>query len=403
MVNNFDIAIIGSGVSGTFAALKIAKEHKGMKVILFDTGSAPGKRRSQMEGFLGTLPTGDGKLYLSDLDKISKLIGTRKSNTALKWFNNYVKNIFDLSVIKDTGPKTNLDKKIKKSGFEVIKNDYIQLYPKEIHTLSKKIVNDIEKNTILYFDEEIKSVVKNKNNFTISSQSKQITCKKVIICTGRSGWRWTNNLYNSFGIVTDNNIAKFGIRVEILSNIMKDFNKSNCSIISKDLEIGPLSWNGTVIPEDHTDMAISSFRSNEARWNKPPHKVSFNLIGNRVFLNKGFEQVNRIGQLTFILADDRVMKEKISHIIKHKSIISVMEEYSWLPDAIEKVGVFMPEIINKGYFYVPTILPMTSKINVKNNMETDVSNMFCAGEASGNTGLLSAILTGLTAADATTK
>ena len=36
-------------------------------------------------------------------------------------------------------------------------------------------------------------------------------------------------------------------------------------------------------------------------------------------------------------------------------------------------------------------------------METDVSNMFCAGEASGNTGLLSAILTGLTAADATTK
>lgn len=401
MANNFDIAIIGSGVAGTFAALKLVKEHKRKSIILFDSGSPPGKRRSQMCGFLGTLPTGDGKLYLRDTDKVSSLIGTRKANSALKWFNDYVSNIFDLSVIKDPGPKVNLDKRIKKSGFEIVKNDYIQLYPREIHTLSKKIVNDIENNVTLCFDEEIITVIKNKKNFLITSSSQQITCKKLIICAGRSGWRWVSNLYNSLGITVDNNVSKFGIRVEATSHLMKDFNKSNCSIITKDLELGPMSWNGTIIPEDHVDMAISSFRSNEVRWKTD--KVSFNLIGNRYFKNSGFEQTNRIGQLTFILTNDRIIKERVSYLLTNKSKISIIPEYSWLPDAIKKIGAFMPEIINKGYFHIPTILPSVPKINIQNNMETDIVDMFCAGEASGVSGILSAALTGLIAADGAGK
>jgi uncharacterized FAD-dependent dehydrogenase len=401
MANNFDVAIIGSGVSGTFAALKLAKEHKGMKIILFDEGSPPGKRRSQMTGFLGTLPTGDGKLYQSDIDKVLQLIGTRKTNTASKWFNNYVKNIFDLTIIKDQGPKINLDKKIKKNGFEIIKNDYVQIFPKEIHALSKKIVNDIENKISLCFDEEITSVVKNKKGFIITSPTKQIACKKLIICTGRSGWRWTSDLYKSLNIITDNNVSKFGVRIELNSHLMKDFNKSNCSITNCELEIGPMSWSGTVIPEDHVDMAITSFRSNEARWKS--NNVSFNLIGTRHFENNGFEQTNRIGQLVFILTNDRIIKEKVSLILKNKSKISIIPEYNWLPGAIKQIGQFMPEVISKGYYHVPTILPSIPKINIKNNLETDIQNMFCAGEASGQSGILYAAITGLTAADSVSK
>jgi len=401
MPTKYDIAIIGSGVAGTFAALKIAKEHKGKKVILFDESSAPGKRRSQMSGFLGLLPTSDGKLYLSDIDKVSPITGNRKVNASLKWFNSYIKNIFDLTVVKDLGPKVNLEKRIKKSGFEIVKNDYIQLYPREIHALSKKIVNDIEKSITLCFDEGITSVVKNKRGFIITSSLKQIHCKKLIICAGRSGWRWVSELYKSLGIITDNNTSKFGIRIETTAQSMKDFNKSNCSIVSNELELGPMSWNGTVIPEDHVDMAISSFRSNEVRWKS--ENMSFNLIGNRHFENGGFEETNRLGQLVFILTNDRIIKERVSHILTNKSKISIIPEYNWLPDAIKQVSQFLPEIINKAYFHVPTILPLIPKINVANNMETDITNMFCAGEASGQSGILYAALTGLVAADSAAK
>lgn len=162
-----------------------------------------------------------------------------------------------------------------------------------------------------------------------------------------------------------------------------------------------MSWNGTVIPEDHVDMAISSFRSNEVRWKTD--KMSFNLIASRHFENGGFEETSRLGQLVFILTNDRIIKERVSHILTNKSKISIIPEYNWLPDAIKQVGQFMPDIINKAYFHVPTILPLIPKINIANNMETDIANMFCAGEASGVTGLLSAALTGLVAADAVSK
>ena len=403
MANNFDVAIIGAGVAGCFAATKIAKEHKNIKVILFDIGRAFQKRRRQLEGALGCFPNSDGKLYLSDLQKVSDIVGNKKANSAYSWFNNYTSNIFDLKITKDKQLGINTEKRIKKAGFNLCLNNYIQLYPKDIHSLSKEMANLLSncKNITTNFDDEVIKISKQKGGFSIISTLKEVNCKKLIICTGRSGWRWTGNLYKDFGIIENNNISKFGIRVEANTNVMKDFYKSNCSITNENLEIGPLCWNGTVIPEDHIDLAISSFRSNENRWRSD--KVSFNLIGNRSFKDSGFEQTNRIGQLTFILANDRVFREKISTIISKKSKISIIPEYDWLPEAINSIGSFMPDIAAKGYFHIPTILPLPPKVKLKNNLSTNVENMFCAGESAGTIGLLSAAITGIIAADGACK
>src|ERR1019366_3518231 len=116
-METFHTAIIGSGVAGTFAALKLAKENKGIKIILFDQGRPQGKRRRSGEGFLGYFPTSDGKLYLSDIEKVSNIVGLAKTNKALKYFYSYVSNIFDCSVIKDPGLKTNMEKRVRKNGF----------------------------------------------------------------------------------------------------------------------------------------------------------------------------------------------------------------------------------------------------------------------------------------------
>jgi hypothetical protein len=148
-------------------------------------------------------------------------------------------------------------------------------------------------------------------------------------------------------------------------------------------------------------MAISAFRSNEARWKTD--KVSFNLIGNVKLKNNAWEQVSRISQLTFVLTNDRIAKERLSTIIAKKSVISVIPEYNWLPDALNNVNVFMPDILSKGYFHVPTILPLVPTINIGGDMSADVEGLFVAGEASGSIGILYAALTGLIAADAACK
>jgi uncharacterized FAD-dependent dehydrogenase len=327
------------------------------------------------------------------------VVGARKCKSSYNFFEKTIGNIGTFKTTKDKSPHLSMEKKIKKIGYDISLNDYIQIYPKEIHALSKYMSEFIElQNNITYsFDNEVKAIHKQKGSFTITTDTQEFKCKKIIIAVGRSGWRWVKNLFSNFGIIENNDIAKFGIRIELNAPNMKDFNKSNCTLLKNDdIEIGPFSWYGTVIPEDHLDMAISAFRSNENRWKTD--KVSFNLIGHRPFPGTGFEQTDRIGKLTFILANDRIIKEKVSAIISGKSKISIIPEYKWLQDILVELSLAIPEIATKAYYHVPTIMPLAPKINLGNNLESEITGMFVAGESAGIHGLLAAATTGIVAA-----
>lgn len=402
-MKDFDVGIIGAGVAGAFATLKLAKDHKNTKVILFDLGRPPMKRRRQLEGWLGCLPNSDGKLYQTDIPKVCEITGLRKAKSAHTWLRHVLEQVDTIKVIKDRAPAAGMEKKLNKLGYNIVLNDYVQMYPKEIHALSKYMAETIEanKNVTFNFDSEVLRVTKQKNVFVIATEDQEYRCKKIIVAVGRSGWRWAKELYANFGIIDNNDTARFGIRLEVNSSVMKDFNKSNCTLFRDDLEIGPLSWFGTVIPEDHVDLAISAFRSNENRWKSD--KVSFSLIGNRPFPNTGFEETDRMGKLAFVLANDRIIKERVSTILNHKSKISVIEEYDWLIPALEELATVIPEISTKAYFHVPTIAPMAPKINIGDNLETEVEGMFVAGESAGVHGILAAGVMGIIAAEAICK
>jgi len=394
-MNTFDIGIVGSGVAGTFAAYKIAKEHKNLKVVLFDLGRPPAKRRRQLEGFFGVLPNSDGKFYLNDIEKISHVVGSRKAKASSKYVSNVLRNVSDFKTIKDKAPSVSMLKKIDKFGYTFNLNDHIQIYPKEIHALSKFVAEGIEsaQNITFNFDDEVKGITKQKNVFHVQTETKEIKCKKVLIAVGRSGWRWASDLYSKFGIIESNNVARYGIRIELPSSSVKDFNKSNCTLLKgDDLEIGPLSWYGTVIPEDHVDLAISAFRSNENRWKSD--KVSFSFIGNRPVESNGFEQTDRIGKLTFVLSNDRIVKEKVSTIFAGKSKISIIKEYSWLADELQALSSVIPDVLTKAYFHVPTILPLVPEINIGEDLSTEIPGLYVAGESAGITGILAAAATG---------
>ena len=403
-MNIYDIGIIGAGVAGAFATLKLSKEHKNIKTILFDLGRPPAKRRRQLEGFLGCLPNSDGKLYLNDMDKVSSLIGNRKNKAAYNWFIKTLSNVGDFKVVKDRSPTTALEKRFKKIGYDLTLNNFIQIYPKDIHSLSKYMAEVIErnKNVTFNFDQEVKKITKQKGVFVVATEEQEYHCKKIIMAAGRSGWRWASDIFTSLGIVDNNDVARFGIRIEMNSNSMKEFNKSNCSLIkNEDIELGPMSWYGTVIPEDHLDVAISAFRSNENRWKSD--KVSFNLIGNRPYPNKGFEQTDRIGKLTFVITNDRIIRERVSHILTGKSKISILPDYDWLKDVITELAIALPEIATKAYYHAPTITPLAPKINIGSNLETEIDGMFVIGESAGIHGILSAGLMGAAVADTICK
>jgi uncharacterized FAD-dependent dehydrogenase len=392
-----DLAIIGSGMSGIFAAYRILEKKENLKIMLFDIGRPPMKRRSQMFGFGGLLPNSDGKFYLSDIKKVANVVGDKKAKTAFDWVLQVLETIQETNTIKDPGPSKSLTTTLKKAGYSITKNSFMPLFSPHIHGLLKKFAEAFENHIEFHFDQEVKDIIKNKASFTISTSDGDFKARKIILATGRSGWRWAGDLFKKFGLVEDNSIARYGIRIETTADNLSSLNQSTCSISNNKIEIGPFAWNGTMVPEDHLDMAIASFRSNEDRWKTD--KVSFNFIGN-VPSDQGFEETDRIGRLTFLLSNDRVSKERVSTIINGRSkILSILPDYEWLKTDLKAFGEVMPEVISKSYFYAPALTPLPPGISIGTNLSTEIDGLFVAGENAGVVGLLAAAMMGMVAAD----
>jgi thioredoxin reductase len=394
MIKTYDVSIIGSGPAGMFCALKLAQKHKDIKCALIDFGRPPQKRRRQLEGAMGCLPNSNMRFYLNDLNDVSNIAGKRATSYSNKYIMKELLKVSKCSVTKDKLPKASIIKKFESHNFSFHKNDYIQLYPKDIHVLSRQIFPEIEnsKNVDFHFDTSVYNISKKNGTFIIETENGTIRSKKILLATGRSGWMWTNNIFKQFNLITNNNVIKLGLRLEVPASNMKDFNKSNCSIIREDIELQKISWNGTVIPEDHYDFASSEFRSNEKRW--ASKNVSFKLVGNLPANNDGVEQTDRLSKLTFVLTNDRISKEKVSLFLNDKSKVSIINEYHWFKDKLLELKEIIPFVINKGFFHVPTFSSATPIINVNSNLETDVEGLFVAGESAGIEGLLAASVMG---------
>jgi len=397
MSTTYDIAIIGAGIAGAFASYKITKDFKNLKLLIVDIGRPPMKRRRQLEGWLGCFPGSDAKLYLNNLDSVANLIGKKSANSAFKEVKSCFNEISDLTISKNANPSVSFNKNMQKIGYDYQINNFSQIFPKEIHALSKKLSSLIDENPSvdLLFDEEVLDIKKDKKIFSITTDYNELKAKKIIFSPGRSGWRWAHQIYKKFGIVQNNNRGKYGIKIETDASILKDLNKSNCIYSKEKITLGPFLWNGTVIPEDHVDCAIASFRSNENRWKSD--KVSFDLLLDANFENSN-EEIDRITKLTFLLANDRIIKERLASLVAGKSKISIMKEYNWITEVVEELNTAMPNLISKSHFYLPTIAPLPSEINIYSNLETDVDGLFVAGESTGISGILSAACMGIAAA-----
>ena len=404
MSKTYDIGIIGAGVAGAFASLRIAEKYKNTNAILFELGRPPGKRRRQLEGWLGCLPFGDGKLYVDDIQDIIEVVDGRKAKPIEKWVLSKFTEAGPTKVVKDKLPSATVQKQAADMMFDLYTNDHIQWIPDNIHKLSRQIADKIEEagNVEFSFDNEVFQILKQNDEFLIATHNGDFKCKKVLLCVGRSGWRWVTSLYKSFGLMDDeyDSMAKYGIRVEIPAQYMKDFHKSHCTLVRDDMEIGPLSWNGAIIPEDHADLVISAFRSNEGRWKRMgKNKVSFNLIGYKTFLNQGTYQTERLGKLAFLMFNDRVGREKIKLIMKGDSVLSELPEYNWLPNTLKELEAIFPTIITRGYYHAPTILPMAPSILLDKNLESNLENLYVAGESAGFHGIMASAISGTIAVD----
>ena len=411
----WDVGIIGSGISGVFAALRLAERHKHLKVVVFEFGPPPPnclrqdpinvkRRRRQLEGYLGCFPTGDGKVYLEeDTEKVLEIADGRRVKSTKDWFYDQLSEVDFQKGIKTKQPSAALKKTISDNGFDLITHTFDQWNPDQIHQLSKITSDKIEAggNIFLSFDTEVFDFLKNDKKFVVNTSNGDFTCKKLILGVGRSGWRWVNNVYKNLGLLQSDNIARYGVKVEMPSSALKEFHKCHCSLVKEGFEVGPLQWAGSIIQEDHDDMTIAAFRSNEDRWKSD--KVFFSVKKQIEVKTSPCDYVDRIAKLSHLLSGDRVGREKIKSFSHGLGDLAEMPEYSWIPESLKSLEPIFPNIINRGYFHVPDIDTNISKINIASNLETEVDGLFVAGECAGVKGIAAAGIMGAIAAEGAAK
>lgn len=390
----YDIAILGCGVAGATAAYALRQSQK--SVALIDVGMPPLKRRRQMEGWLGLLPSSDGKLFLNDIDhcffnkdvafgQVQDLLshaGSFKINESEKINNNFIKTA-------------------QSNDFSIEYYNWMQLYPKDIHQLSRYMNSQIENldNYCQYFEVEISDVFHDNDIYTIDfGEDGQITAKKIIVALGRSGWRTAHHIFKKFNLIKDNTKAKVGVKIETKSDNLKEFKNSILKLKSDHhrITLGPFLSNGTVIPEDHIEMAQASFRSNEKRWEST--YTTFDLI-QEFDTPDAFTMVDRLSKLTWLLGNDRIIKESTTYITNGKSKLFQLEEYQFLRSSFQTISNLFPEILERSYYYAPLIVPEAAEIELDSNLQSNMPGLYCIGESARIPGLLGAMISGMKMGD----
>lgn len=403
----YDIVILGAGVAGSFAVYKLSR-FKDIKYCLIDFGRPPGKRRKQLQGWMGCFPHSNARLYLNSCSMsygLNKSIEEISGKRISKNVDRYVKSVFgeygNLDGDLPKFPNNKILKRISDLGYECRTNSFSQWKPESIHSLSKHIASYIEDKGDFYYDDEIIDVDVDDGLFKIKCELGYIYAKNVLLAVGRSGWRFSKKIFEKFNLVNDNNYGFFGFKGEISAKSMPDWNKSHCTIYNDSVIIGPLSWNGTVIPEDHYDLVISAWRSNEDRWKSD--RVAFSVIMKAKFENKGMEQTERLGKLAYVLADNRIGKGKVKEYLKGFFDLSLVPEYNWFDAKMKEIDRIIPGFMKRGYFYVPDITPTIPRININKNFSTKLDGLYVAGESAGVFGILGAAITGCIVADSLIK
>ena len=245
----YDVAIIGAGPAGLFAAYELITKNKNMKILLLDRGSKVKNRVCPMNkngvpcqncnpcailsGYGGAGTFSDGKLnFIPKLGKsdLTKYMLESEANKLIdeteEIFNKFH---MDAEVYPSNMDEANqIKKKVAIAGAKllIIKQkhlgsdhlpEYIQgisdyLEQKGVTLLDRSDVIDIQTNSL---DDHSVTYKHGKDEVTVEA-------KYVIVAPGRTGAKWIQELADKYEIPYLSQSIEIGVRVEVRKDIMEE-------------------------------------------------------------------------------------------------------------------------------------------------------------------------------------
>jgi uncharacterized FAD-dependent dehydrogenase len=453
MTKIYDVAIIGAGPAGIFASLELC--NAGLDVLLLDKGGeidarvCPVQNRNGccalcspcnlVSGFGGAGAFSDGKLTLSTQvgGRLKELVGFAQAQALIDYVDSiYLKFGAPPKVYGIGGNIAELEREAASAGLTLTPVKLRHLGTEFCHETLKAMQNYLSPKLDIRLGTAIENIIVDDGAVKAieTSHGESLSCRYLILAPGREGAEWLCNEANKLKLSLDSNPVDVGCRIEVPMTTME---KLTSILYESKLEFYSRSFNdrvrtfcmcpgGEVIMES-TGGSDPVITVNGIGYTQPRTKnTNFAILVSTTFTEPFHEPIaygKYLARLANVLSGGvlvqrfgdlmdgrrstqaRLQNNPIEPSLKAAipGDLSFALPYRYLKSIVEMLqamdklvpGVASPQTLLYGIevkFY-------SSRLKLTPCLETEIRNMFAAGDGAGvSRGLVQASASGIVAA-----
>ena len=455
----YDVAIIGAGPAGLFAAYELITKNKNLKVVLIERGSSVKNRVCPMNkngvpcqncnpcgilsGYGGAGTFSDGKLnFIPKLGKsdLTKYMLESEANKLI----DETEEIFNKFNMDAEVYPSNMDeaaeirKKVAIAGAKLLIIKQKHLGSDHLPEYIQGISDYLEKNGVELKDrcDVIDISTKDENNHVIKYKNGKkegtIEARNVIVAPGRTGAKWIQELADKYDIPYLSQSIEIGVRVEVRKDIMEEITnviydptifiktktygdeiRTFCTnpggFVAKENYYGYICVNGHALKDvksNNTNFAfISKVNLTEPVTNTRLYGESIARIAN--VLGDGKPIIQSLKDLRSGRRSEwhRLRKGFIEPTLKDcvagdLALVMPHRIITNILEGLETLDKIIPGVNNDDtLLYGPEIKFFSNEIETNNKFKLENDNIYFIGDGAGKAGnIVTAAATGLVAA-----